>query len=116
MFVPACGMLLPQNCVPTQAAAAAAQHSQELASLQAQLAALQQEKRQLFGKSAQQSRNARQAAAAAGELQGQLEQLRQQLARQSKQLEAKEAALARWAWTVHLRLCWVPELLAAVTS
>ncbi|WIA29158.1 hypothetical protein OEZ86_011669 [Tetradesmus obliquus] len=76
------------------AAAAAAQHSQELASLQAQLAALQQEKRQLFGKSAQQSRNARQAAAAAGELQGQLEQLRQQLARQSKQLEAKEAALA----------------------
>lgn len=78
-----------------QAAAASAQHSQEVASLQAQLSALQHEKRQLLGRSAQHSRDAKHAAAAAQESQGLLERTKQQLQKVSKQLEAKEATLSR---------------------
>lgn len=78
-----------------QASAAAAQHSQVVASLQAQLSVLQREKRQLHGRSAQQSRDARQVAVTTAELQAQLEQVGQQIQKLSKQLEAKEAALTR---------------------
>jgi len=63
--------------------------------LRAQLAAVEKEKRHLFGKSAQKSRVVRQAETAAEDAQAQLEELRQQLSKLNKQLDAKEAALSR---------------------
>jgi chromosome segregation ATPase len=79
-----------------QAAAVSAQHSREVAGLQAQLSALQRQHKQLQGKCAQQARDLREASESAKAARGQQQGLQGELQDLRKQLQGKAAALSRW--------------------
>lgn len=79
-----------------QAAAASAQHSREVSSLQAQLSALQRQHKQLQGKSAQHARDLREATGSAKAARCQQQVLQGELQELRKQLQGKAAALSRW--------------------
>jgi chromosome segregation ATPase len=78
-----------------QAAAAAAQHSQTVSSLEAQLSTLQRQHKQLQGKSAQQARDLREATDAGKAARFQQQAVQGELQALKKQLQGKAAALSR---------------------
>lgn len=89
----------PCACPPacTQAQSASQQLQADLARARRELDALQKEKRQLFGRTAQQERDVREAAAASSGAQALAAELQVQLDKQTRLAEARDVALTRYS-------------------
>lgn len=88
-------LLSHHNVCVRQAAAAAVQHSSEVAGLQAQLTALQRNHKQLQGKAAQQARDLRETTEAGKAAKVQQQLLEAEVQELRKQLQGRAAALSR---------------------